>query len=96
VVLDLPVSISEAALGTEVRVPAPDGTKVKLKIPPGTQDGKTFRIRGKGAPHLKGPGRGDLKVKADVVVPTSLTDGQRKALEQFAAEQPQDLRAHIA
>jgi molecular chaperone DnaJ len=96
VVVDLPVSIAEASLGTEVRVPAPDGTKVKLKIPSGTQDGKTFRVKGKGAPRLKGSGRGDLKVRAHVVVPTSLTDGQRTALEQFAAEQNEDLRAHIA
>jgi len=96
VVLDLPVSIAEASLGTEVRVPAPDGTKVKLKIPAGTQDGRTFRIRGRGAPHLKGGGTGDLKVKVHVVVPKELTQAQRSALETFAAEQPEDLRAHIA
>ena len=96
VVLDLPVSIAEAALGTEVRVPAPDGTKVKLKVPAGTQDGRTFRIRGKGAPHLKGGGTGDLKVKVNVVVPKELTDAQRTALEAFSAEQTEDLRAHIS
>ena len=95
VVLSLPISISEAALGTEVRVPAPDGAKVKLKIPAGTQDGKVFRIRGKGAPHLKGSGSGDLRVKAHVVVPKELNDAQRTALEQFAAETTEDLRAHI-
>jgi molecular chaperone DnaJ len=95
VVLSLPISIAEAALGTEVRVPAPDGAKVKLKIPAGTQDDKVFRIRGKGAPHLKGSGSGDLKVKAHIVVPKSLTEAQRTALEQFAAETTEDLRAHI-
>jgi len=95
VVLSLPISIAEAALGTEVRVPAPDTTRVKLKVPVGTQDGKIFRIRGKGAPHLKGTGTGDLKVKVHVVVPKELTDAQRTALEQFAAEQTEDLRAHI-
>ena len=95
VVLSLPISIAEAALGTEVRVPAPDGAKVKLKIPAGTQDDKVFRIRGKGAPHLKGSGSGDLKVKAHIVVPKTLTDAQRTALEQFAAETTEDLRAHI-
>jgi molecular chaperone DnaJ len=94
VVLDLPVSIAEASLGTEVRVPTPDGHKVKLKIPAGTQNGKVFRVRDKGAPLLKGSGHGDLKVKAHVVVPTQLTDAQHEALETFAAEQP-DLRAHI-
>jgi curved DNA-binding protein len=95
VVLSLPISIAEAALGTEVRVPTPDGSKVKLKVPAGTQDGKTFRIPGKGAPHLKGSGTGDLKVKVHVAVPKELSDAQRAALEQFAAEPGEDLRAHI-
>jgi len=96
VVLDLPISIAEAALGTEVRVPTPDGAKVKLKIPAGTQNGKVFRIKGKGAPRLKGGSTGDLRVKAHVVVPAELTDAQRAALEQFAAETHDDLREHIA
>ena len=95
VVLDLPVSIAEAALGTEIRVPAPDGTKVKLKIPAGTQPGKVFRIRGKGAPRLKGSGHGDLRVKAKVVVPKDLTPAARKALEEFSVGQAEELRAHI-
>lgn len=96
VVLDLPLSISEAALGTEVRVPAPDGAKVKLKIPAGTQNGKVFRIGGKGAPHLKGSGTGDLKVKVRLVVPKELSAEQKSALEAFAAQPGEDLRAHIA
>jgi curved DNA-binding protein len=96
VVLDLPVTVAEAALGTSVQVPAPDGSKVKLKIPPGTQSGKVLRLRGKGAPRLKGGGTGDLKVKVGVVVPKDLTDGQREALERFAAETHEDVRAHIA
>jgi molecular chaperone DnaJ len=95
VVLELPISIAEAALGTEVRVPTPEGTHVKLKIPAGTQHGKVFRIRGKGAPHLKGTGSGDLRVKVRLVVPNELTDAQRSALEQFDAEHTEDLRAHI-
>ena len=95
VVLDLPVTIAEAALGASVQVPAPDGTKVRLKIPAGTQSGKTLRVRGKGAPKLKGGGCGDLRVKVDVVVPKELTDGQREALERFSAEAHEDVRAHI-
>lgn len=94
VVLELPVSIAEAALGTSITVPAPDGSKVKLKIPAGTQDGKTFRIRDKGAPKLKGGGHGDLRVKAKVTVPSELTDRQKEALEAFSADAA-DLRAHI-
>jgi molecular chaperone DnaJ len=95
VVLELPISIAEAALGAEVRVPAPDGTRVKLKVPPGTQPGKIFRIRGKGAPHLKGTGNGDLKVKAHLIVPKDLSAEQRSALEAFSAVEGQDIRAHI-
>ena len=63
VLLELPVTVDEAALGTEITIPTPDGGKVKLKVPEGTQDGKVFRIGGKGAPKLKGKGSGDLKVK---------------------------------
>jgi curved DNA-binding protein len=79
----------------QVTVPAPDGTKVKIKIPAGTQDGRVFRVRGKGAPRLKGGGTGDLKVRANLAVPKHLTDAQREALERFSAEQTEDLRAHI-
>jgi molecular chaperone DnaJ len=96
VVLELPISIAEAALGADVHVPAPDGTKVKLKVPAGTQPGKTFRIRGKGAPRLKGSGHGDLKVKAHVVVPKELSAEQRSALEAFSAAEHESIRAHIS
>jgi molecular chaperone DnaJ len=95
VVLELPVSIAEAALGTSVNVPTPGAEKVKLKIPAGTQTGKTLRISGKGAPKLKGGGFGDLKVKVKVVTPHNLTDSQKKALETFSAETTENLRAHI-
>lgn len=95
VVMELPISIAEAALGTEVRIPTPDGAAVKLRVPPGTQHGKVFRVSGKGAPKLKGTGRGDLKVKAKVVVPTHLTERQRSLLGEFMAEGHENLRAHI-
>ncbi len=95
VVLDLPVSIAEAALGVSVNVPTPSGEKVKLKIPAGTQTGKTLRIGGKGAPKLKGGGAGDLKVKVTVVTPKHLSEAQKTALETFSAESSEDLRAHI-
>ena len=95
VLLDLPVSVSEAALGTEVRVPAPDGSKVKLKVPAGTQDGRVLRVSGKGAPGLKGKGHGDLKVKVKIAVPKELTDEQRKLYEELQTVQSEDLRAHL-
>jgi len=95
VVLDLPVGIAEAALGVSINVPTPAGEKVKLKIPAGTQSGRTFRIAGKGAPKLKGGGHGDLKVKVAVVTPKHLSEAQKEALEAFSAESSEDLRAHI-
>ena len=96
VVLDLPVSVSEAALGTTVTIPTPDGKKAKLKIPAGTQDGKILRLRGKGAPRLKKSGHGDLKARVHVRVPEQLSDAEREIFERLSREQPGDrLRAHI-
>lgn len=95
VVLELPITITEAALGTEVMVPTPQGGKVKLRIPPGTQNGKVFRIPGKGAPKLKGRGSGDLKVRVKVVVPQRLTAEQRELLEKFESLRKDNVRAHI-
>jgi DnaJ-class molecular chaperone len=61
----------------------------------GTQSGKTFRMRGKGAPKLKGAGAGDLRIKAKVVVPETVTDKQRELLEEFAEVGGEDPRSHI-
>ena len=61
VVLELPITITEAALGAEMEVPTPHA-RVKLKIAPGTLDGKVYKLPGKGAPKLKGSGHGDMKV----------------------------------
>ena len=96
VVLELPVTITEAALGTEVMVPTPSGGKVKLKVPPGTADGKVFRVPGKGAPKLKGRGSGDLKVRVRIAVPQKLTSEQKDLLREFESLRTDDVRAHIA
>ena len=79
------VSFAEAALGTSVVVPAPDGSKVRVKVPAGTQSGTVLFVKGKGAPRVKGSGNGDLKITIEVPVPTSLNEGQRKALEDYVA-----------
>jgi curved DNA-binding protein len=87
VLMELPIGITEAALGASIVVPAPDGSKVKLRIPAGTSDGKTFAIRGKGAPQVNGKGsaNGDLKITVRFTLPKELNDRQKEALEAFAA-----------
>jgi len=79
----IPISITQAALGTEIRVPTLEGTQ-KVKIPGGTQPGAVFRLRGHGMPVLNGRGRGDLYVNADVVIPHRLSREQRRTLESLA------------
>lgn len=91
--LHAPVTIAEAALGTKVTVPTLD-KPVTLKVPSGTEPGRTFRIKGRGAPR-PGGGNGDLLVITDVVVPRKLTRTQKKLLEQFAATEDSDVRAHL-
>lgn len=95
VTLDLPVTIAEAALGAEVSVPTPGGGSVKLKVAPGTADGKVLRVPGKGAPKLKGKGTGDLKVRVKIAVPQKLTAEQKELLRRFESSRDEDVRAHI-
>lgn len=93
VVVDMPVTIAEAALGAKIVVPAPDGTKVRVTVPAGTQDGTVLTIKGKGAPDLKNKGKnGNLLIKVNVKVPTSLDDEQKKALEDFQAATKDEVR----
>ncbi len=77
------ISLTKAILGAEVEVSTIDG-KVSMKIPPGTQSGKIFRLRGKGIPDIHGRGTGDGLVKVNVEIPTRLTPEQRKLIEEFA------------
>jgi len=97
VLMDLPVSVEEAILGTRIVVPTPDGSLVKLRIPAGTQDGRVLRVKGKGAHDVKGSGNGDLKVKIKVAIPRSLNAEQRAAIEKFrdASPDPAQLRTNI-
>ncbi|MBM3722896.1 MAG: J domain-containing protein [Actinobacteria bacterium] len=82
--VNLPVRFDEAALGGEVVVPVPSGGTVTLKLPPNTQNGRTFRVRGKGAPKRAG-GNGDLLATVEVAVPQKLSDSERKAIEDYAS-----------
>jgi molecular chaperone DnaJ len=80
--VEVPISIDEAALGGEMKVPVPDGTPVTLKIPAGTQTGRTFRVRGRGVARKDGS-RGDLLVTVAVAVPLNLSKAAREALEAY-------------
>jgi len=82
-VVDVPVTYAEAALGATVEVPTPYGERVSLKVPGGTQDGRQLRIRGHGAPKLKGSGKGDLIARLRLSVPRKLTKKEREALEEL-------------
>jgi len=80
---EVPVSFAQAALGAEIEVPTLDG-QATIKIPPGTQSGATFRVKGKGVKNLQGYGHGDLHARIQVEVPARLTSVQKAKLQEFA------------
>ena len=83
---EVPLRLSQAALGDEIDVPAIDGTTQKVRIPAGTQAGAQFRLRGRGFSVLRSAARGDMVVQAKVETPQHLTRRQRELLEEFEAE----------
>jgi molecular chaperone DnaJ len=94
VLLDLPLTFPEAALGTEIEVPTLSG-RVRMKVPPETQNGTVFRLRGLGFPKRGNSGRGDQLVKVHVVVPQGLTERERELLREFAALRKENPRKHL-
>ncbi len=93
-VVEVPVTFSEAALGATVQVPTPEGP-VSVKVKPGTQDGTLLRVRGKGAPKLKGSGRGDLLARVRVTVPRKLKKRERELLEELQKQSREDPRESL-
>jgi len=101
--LTVPISFDEAALGAEIKVPTLNGAPVTLKMPAGTPNGRTFRIRGRGAPRSgkrstghSSDARGDLLVTVEVQVPAVLSEDARAAVEAYqAATAGSDLRANL-
>ncbi|HTX22624.1 MAG TPA: molecular chaperone DnaJ [Candidatus Aquilonibacter sp.] len=81
---EVPVSFTQAALGSEVEVPTLEG-KATIKVPAGTQPGTTFRVKGRGVKNLQGYGHGDLHVRVQVEVPARLNHEQKTKLQEFAA-----------
>ena len=86
VFMRVPLRMTLAALGGEIEVPVIDGSKAKVKIPPGTQTGEQFRMRGKGFSVLRSAARGDMFIQVAVETPQNLTRRQREMLEEFEAE----------
>lgn len=78
----IPITFIQAALGGSVEAPTLTGSE-KMKIPRGTQTGRTFRLKGKGIPHLRGYGCGDQVIETVVTVPTNLTKRQEELLKEF-------------
>lgn len=90
----IPVSFAEAALGADISVPTIEGDEVKVRIAPGTQNGKTLRVKGRGV--KKGVNTGDLMVTIEVQVPQRIDGKAKKALEDFAvATKDEDLRSEF-
>ncbi|HVA37880.1 MAG TPA: molecular chaperone DnaJ [Candidatus Dormibacteraeota bacterium] len=82
--LAMPITFPQAALGADVSIPTLSGEAAPLRVPPGTQTGTIFRVRGKGMPSVRGNGHGDLLVRVNVVVPRKLGKHQRELLEELA------------
>jgi molecular chaperone DnaJ len=90
VYLRVPVEMTRAALGGEIEVPVIDGSRAKVKIPPGTQHGDQFRLRGKGFSILRSTARGDMIIQIAIEVPRHLTPRQRELLEAFERERKEN------
>ena len=80
---EVPVNFVQAALGADIEVPTLEG-KTSIKVPPGTQPGAMFRLKGKGVKNIQGYGHGDLHVRIHVEVPTQLSAAQKAKLQEFA------------
>ncbi len=79
----MPIPMTTAALGGELEMPVVDGSRIKVQVPKGCQNGHRFRLKGKGMSVLRSTARGDMFLEAAVEVPVNLTDKQRKLLEEF-------------
>jgi len=95
IVCTVPITVTEAALGTKIEVPTTDG-KTLLRIPPGTQSGQKLRLRGKGAPSLRGEVRGNQIVEVRVVVPRVADERSKEILRELARLNPENPRAGMA
>ncbi len=89
--VEVPITITEAALGARIEVPTVEG-QTSMRVPPETSSGQVFRLRGKGVPHLKGGGQGDEFVTVKIVAPRNLDARSQELLREFARLNPSDPR----
>ncbi len=94
IMCDLPLTLGEAILGAKIDVPTIDGT-ISMTVPAGTQNGRTFRLRGKGVPALKGGEPGDQYVKVNISLPTTLDERSLELITEFDYRNPLEPRAHM-
>ena len=85
-IVSVPVSFSQAALGGEAEVPTLEGKKIELKVPSGTESGKILKVSGKGIPHFSGYGRGNMFVVLNIETPKKLSKKQKELLENLKKE----------
>jgi molecular chaperone DnaJ len=90
--VEVPVAVHEAALGTRVALPSVDGAPIRLKVPPGTQSGRRFRLRERGLPSPRGGSRGDLVAEVRVMLPTVLDERSKELLREFGRLQTELVR----
>ena len=95
IVCTVPITVTEAALGTKIEVPSVDG-RALLKIPPGTQSGQKFRLRGKGAQSLRGELPGNQIVEVRIVIPKVADERSKEILRELARLNPENPRASLA
>jgi molecular chaperone DnaJ len=86
VLCQVKISLFQALLGADIKVPTLDGKKVKISIPPGTQSGKVLRLRKEGIPYLKRRGRGDQLIKVLVEIPKNLSSHEKKIMSELASD----------
>lgn len=92
--LELPINVAQATLGATVKIPTLDGETETLDIPAGTQNGRTFRKRGQGIPHLQRSGRGDMVITIRVAIPTNLTGEQKELFRALAKSFGEETTEH--
>ncbi|HVF09705.1 MAG TPA: DnaJ C-terminal domain-containing protein [Abditibacteriaceae bacterium] len=91
---EVPITFAEATLGATITVPGLTG-EVQMKVPPGTQSGQTFRLSGRGVPHLKGDGSGDQYVKVKVSVPKNLGPREEELIRELSRLRDQNVRLDL-